>query len=52
MKTYFNIFAVCFVACLFCGCGGAPETNEAANQEMQELEQSEDYQNQMTGGGN
>ena len=33
------------------GCGGAPETDEAANEAAAELENSPDYQQQMMGGG-
>jgi hypothetical protein len=33
------------------GCGGAPETDEAASEAAAELENSPDYQQQMMGGG-
>ena len=51
MKSYFSLLLMLLMTATFVGCGGAPETDEAASAEAEELENSEDYEQQMMGGG-
>ncbi|MCA8999703.1 MAG: hypothetical protein KDA80_22090, partial [Planctomycetaceae bacterium] len=51
MKFYLNLLMAGLFACSLAGCGGAPETNDEGNEEMEQLEQSTDYEQQMMGGG-
>lgn len=50
MKRYFSLLLMLLMTASFVGCG-APETDEAASAEAEELESSPDYEQQMMGGG-
>lgn len=51
MKRYFSLLLMLLMTATFVGCGGAPETDEAASAEAEELESSPDYEKEMMGGG-
>ncbi|MFT4558827.1 MAG: hypothetical protein ACKVII_19325 [Planctomycetales bacterium] len=51
MKRYFSLLLMLLMTVSFVGCGGAPETDEAAEAQAAELESSPDYENEMMGGG-
>ena len=51
MKRYFALLLMFFATTMIAGCGGAPETDEAATTEAEELETSPDYENEMMGSG-
>lgn len=47
-KFLLPLFLLCFSLPLL-GCGGAPETSQAGNDEMKELEADSNYEAQMMG---
>jgi hypothetical protein len=51
MNRYFALLLMFFVTTMMVGCGGAPDVDEAAASEAEELEKSPDYENEMMGGG-
>ena len=51
MKRYFSLLLMLLMTATFVGCGGAPETDEAASAEAEELESSPDYEKEMVSGG-